>query len=586
MAFLIDEQSKQNWRLEKGAFLVGSGDHCSVHIEGAEAEVFSLLIQEKSVLLESLGKKAVRINDKRVDVARLQDGDNISYGENSWRYSLHVALEDEKEKEIGTDWQKAFSIFLDSVQSLLSSADSHQVLKGVLESACRVMQADQGVLVLHREQAEDVQIDWPQSLENYSQSAIQEALRKGEVICWNQQEGDFDVSQSIVRNKISSILASPLVENSVLEKASGYLYVQRQHTDKPFAEEERLFFGRFVDFCSALNENSGFIRSLQERIAGLEEVRKESGIIYQCEAMSEVMATASRVAPVQVPVLITGPTGSGKEEMARHIHNSSPLAEKAFLAVNCGAIPESLMESTLFGHKKGAFTGAVEDRKGIFEEVQGGTLFLDEIGELPLQVQVKLLRVLQEKKVTPVGGHEEIAVHFRLLSATHVDLEEAISEKAFREDLYFRLNVMQLRLPGLQERGRDVLLLAKHFLEKYSAEYGFSGYQFSNKAEKAMLAYSWPGNIRELANRVQKALIYAVDRIIQPEHMELAEAGAGAAVRMSLKEARADAERKVVEQALKDSNANLTLASSMLGVDRKVLRELMLKLNIDKADFK
>jgi len=288
-----------------------------------------------------------------------------------------------------------------------------------------------------------------------------------------------------------------------------------------------------------------------------------------------------------LPVIIRGETGTGKEVIAKYIHKHSPRADKPFIAVNCGAIPEQLMESLLFGHAKGSFTGAIDNRKGFFEEADGGTIFLDEIGELPPNMQVKLLRVLQEKHITRVGDNREIPVNVRVISATHVDLEGAVKEKRFREDLYFRIQVMPVVLPPLRERGQDVVLLANEFLTRYSAEYGRGKYHLSRNAEKALLSYHWPGNVRELENRIQKALIQAVHGVVQPKDLGLDDTQA--MVKESprtLKEARETVEREVISRALKDSGANLTLAATILGIDRKVLREIMERIGLKKEDFK
>jgi DNA-binding NtrC family response regulator len=245
------------------------------------------------------------------------------------------------------------------------------------------------------------------------------------------------------------------------------------------------------------------------------------------------------------------------------------------------------MESLMFGHAKGSFTGAIENKKGFFEEADGGTIFLDEIGELPLNMQVKLLRVLQEKHITRVGDNREIPVNVRVISATHVDLEAAVREKRFREDLYFRIQVLPLELPPLRNRGQDVVLLAENFIQRFGAEYGRGKFHLSRNAEKALLGYHWPGNVRELENRIQKGLVQAVHGVIQPKDLGLDDMQVQAkASPRTLKEAREAVEREVISQALKDSRANLTLAATILGIDRKVLREIMERLNLKKEDFK
>jgi transcriptional regulator with PAS, ATPase and Fis domain len=319
----------------------------------------------------------------------------------------------------------------------------------------------------------------------------------------------------------------------------------------------------------------------------LKNVVRKDGIVFSSDPMKELVALADRLAPLPLPVIIRGEAGSGKEVLARYLHNHSPRADKPFVAVNCGAIPEYLIESLLFGHAKGSFTGAIDNRKGYFEEADGGTIFLDEINELPLNMQVKLLRVLQEKHITRMGDNREIPVNVRIISATHVDLEEAVREKKFREDLFFKIQVTPIQVPPLRERSQDVILLAEEFLKRYSAEYGRGKFKFSRNAEKAMLSYHWPGNVRELENKIQKSLVQAVHGVIQPGDLGLENIQKETKESpRTLKEAREAVERDVIGNALRDTSGNLTLAATILGIDRKVLREIMERLGIKKEDFK
>ena len=239
--------------------------------------------------------------------------------------------------------------------------------------------------------------------------------------------------------------------------------------------------------------------------------------IFVDPTSQKLLALAQRVAQAEVTTLITGPTGAGKEVLANVIHEASPRAKAPFVSLNCGAIPEHLMEDMLFGHEKGAFTGALKEHKGIFEQAQGGTVFLDEIGELPLNLQAKLLRVLQEKQLTRLGGSQAIDLDFRLVAATNKDLKKAIEEREFREDLYFRISTFRLSIPTLAERRQDILPLAAFILQKYSSEADEK--VFSHEAQRALLSYHWPGNVRELENVIQRALIYSFENIIQAEHL-------------------------------------------------------------------
>ena len=222
-----------------------------------------------------------------------------------------------------------------------------------------------------------------------------------------------------------------------------------------------------------------------------------------------------------VPVLITGESGTGKELVARAIHGQSARSSGAFVAINCGAIPETLLESELFGYEKGAFTGAVQQRKGRIESAQGGTLFLDEIGDIPLGLQVKLLRFLQDHKIQRLGGKESITVDVRILAATNIDLQKAINEGRFRDDLYFRLCVVSIAIPPLRERGSDIILLARAFLLRFSSELKKPIKGFTPQAVEALLSYGWPGNVRELENRVKRAVVMAEGGYVTPENLEL-----------------------------------------------------------------
>ena len=305
------------------------------------------------------------------------------------------------------------------------------------------------------------------------------------------------------------------------------------------------------------------------------------GMLGTSPQMEEVFASIRKVATTEVPVLIIGETGTGKELVANAIHQLSTRKTSAFVVINCSAIPETLLESELFGHEKGAFTGAHLQRKGRFEAAQGGTLFLDEIGELSLSLQVKLLRFLQEQRIERVGGREEIFLNVRVMAATNRDLKERMSEGRFREDLYYRLGVVTIALPPLREREGDILLLATSLLHRYSAENKKKITGFTPQAIRALEAHHWPGNVRELENRIKRAVIMAEGSKITPEDLELVSQytryeGHG------LKKAREGLERDFIEKAVSRNKGNLTKAAEELGVSRPTLYELIEKLGIKK----
>lgn len=244
-----------------------------------------------------------------------------------------------------------------------------------------------------------------------------------------------------------------------------------------------------------------------------------SKLVYRSECMRELIEVLNRVSKMDTTILVTGESGTGKELIMRYIHENSPRAEGPFVSVNCGALPENLLESELFGYEKGAFTGAEKQRQGLFESARNGTLFLDEIGEMPLATQVRLLRVLQEKCVRRVGGTEEIPVDFRLVAATNRDLEAEVTKNNFREDLYYRIKVVPIHLPPLRQRGGDVGLLLRHFLEKYSKQCGEDLKELTEESLAALEAYGWPGNVRELENTIERIVALTPGRQIRLDHL-------------------------------------------------------------------
>ena len=299
--------------------------------------------------------------------------------------------------------------------------------------------------------------------------------------------------------------------------------------------------------------------------------------------MQAAFALIRKVAGTDAPVLLLGESGTGKEMAAAAVHRRSVRKGGPFVAINCNAIPENLLESELFGHEKGAFTGAHVQRKGLLETASGGTLFLDEIGELPPAIQVKLLRFLQEQRLQRVGGRQEIQVDTRLVAATNADLKQLIDAVKFREDLYFRLAVVTIRLLPLRERGEDIVFLAREFLQRYAAQSGRTKLVFAPDALRAMARYSWPGNVRELQNRVKRAVIMTSGSRVTAKDLELEhEQDMASLSTPTLRQARENVEREMIQQALKKNAGKITSAAADLGISRPTLYELMEKLGITK----
>lgn len=339
-----------------------------------------------------------------------------------------------------------------------------------------------------------------------------------------------------------------------------------------------------VDVLATVLKRAFYLAEVEEEnrnIAKLVKSDSFEGMLGTSPNMQQVFASIRKVATTNAPVLILGESGTGKEMAALAIHQRSSRKDGPFVPINCGAIPENLLESELFGHEKGSFTGAHMQRIGRVEAANGGTLFLDEIGELPPQLQVKLLRFLQEQTIERIGGRREISVDTRVIAATNADLAKAMKGATFREDLFYRLAVVTVKLPPLRERLDDIQLLAQAFLKKATAEAGKSRVKFAAEAVRALQLHAWPGNVRELENRVRRAVIMADGSSVTSNDLELSHGNSNTAGR-TLHEAREAVERELVEAALQRHRGRISSAATDLGISRPTFYELMEKLGIRK----
>lgn len=310
-----------------------------------------------------------------------------------------------------------------------------------------------------------------------------------------------------------------------------------------------------------------------------------AGIVTRSPLMIRLLEQAHMVAQSDVSVLINGQSGTGKEVLAQAIHKASPRARKPFIAINCGALPEQLLESELFGHAKGAFTGAVSNREGLFFAASGGTLFLDEIGDMPMPLQVKLLRVLQERKVRPLGSNRDLDIDVRILSATHRNLPKAMEKNEFREDLYYRLNVVNLRIPALNERSEDIPLLANHLLRESASRHKPFVRSFSSDAMKCLITASWPGNVRQLVNVIEQCVALTTSPVISEALVSQALQGENTAL-PTFVEARNQFELNYLRKLLQMTKGNVTQAARMAGRNRTEFYKLLGRHDLEANDFK
>jgi two-component system, NtrC family, response regulator len=377
--------------------------------------------------------------------------------------------------------------------------------------------------------------------------------------------------------KIIVITGNEERENALRAVTSGAYDFYKKPID---ISELKVILGRAFHLAAIEDENSHLQSFLSRKDLTLE------GVVGQSSGMQEVFATVRKVASSNVAVLITGESGTGKELIARAIHLSSQRKAGPFVPINCGAIPENLLESELFGHERGAFSGAHARVQGKVEYAHRGTLFLDEIGELPLNLQVKFLRFLQEKTIQRVGGRDDIGVDARIIAATNRDIVKETEAGKFREDLYFRIAVIHICLPPLRERGEDILLLANIFLQKFARDLGKKVRRFSQDAVRELMSYEWPGNVRELENMVQRAVIMSDSTLLEASDLGINHKNArGSLIPMSgitLKDARERVERDMVRSAIA-SKGNMLKAAEALGISRPTLYDLVKKYSIDQC---
>jgi transcriptional regulator with GAF, ATPase, and Fis domain len=465
---------------------------------------------------------------------------------------------------------------------LMEKHDLGELLEELMDAVVEITSADKGFLILTEGELLDVKVARNLKRENIadavsqlSDSIIAKVVRSKRplMISDAMNDDEFSGSKSVMKLKLTSVICVPLLERG---KLLGIIYVGNDNITSLFQSDTMRALTVFAAQASLIISNALLVNELKVDNQMLSE-RLQSirfgEIVGTSKAMQEVFRKVEKVAATDISVLITGETGTGKELIASELHRRSARAEKPFVVINSGAIPENLLESELFGHVKGAFTGAVSNKMGKFQAANEGTLFLDEIGEMPLNLQVKLLRALQEKVVVRVGDTRPESVDIRIIAATNRDLEEEIKAGRFREDLYYRLNVVNLQLPPLRARGEDVLVLARYLLSRYTKEYDSNVKGFSPNASVAIRKHSWPGNIREMENRLKKAIVLSDGNFIGPDDLGLSSDELPPI--LPLNQAKEKFQRDYINEILALNNGNRTKTARDLGVDpRTIFRHL------------
>ncbi len=538
----------------------------------------------------SHGDAEMHVNGRRRAVARLAVGDRIRIGATELTLAADPPSPPSPSPPAAPDRIEALRGLVRFSERLLATRDRSRLLDELLDAVLELTRADKGFVILlegDRMAVTAARNVARETIENavsrISDSIVQRVAttRRPVVVADALHDEQWSASSSVVNLRLCSVMCAPLMRQG---EPFGVLYLGNDRVANLFTEKDLEVLTVFAAQASLLAHNAELLDGLRRENEALRQAVQDNRfgeIIGAGTSMREVFRRIEKVAATDVSVLVSGETGTGKELVAREIHRRSYRAAGPFVAVNCGAIPADLLESELFGHVRGAFTGAVASRDGRFQSADGGTLFLDEIGDMPPALQVKLLRALQEHAVTRVGETRPEPVDIRIVAATNRVLEDEIRAGRFREDLFYRLNVVSVVLPPLRERGDDIVVIARYFLQKYAREFDSTARGFAPAALAALRIHTWPGNIRELENRIKKAVVLTDHALIGPEDLDLGP-GALAPVR-PLAEAREEFQNRYIREVLERNGGNRTKTAKDLGVDPRTIFRYLEKLSEEDA---
>ena len=557
--------------------------------------------------LESLN--GTFVNDLPVKSRLLQHGDRLRIGDSQFVFLTQEGETASRSSEVNLDEAHVISgptlqirmddatyLMARDLSALMKISTSINAIRGLedllqrlIELLFEVVPAQRGAILLTNDESLDSttvfgldRVSGKDKAVNVSRTIAQQVLRDGVALLANDAETQSLLStDSVIQARTRSVMCVPLV---MIDHKLGVLYLDTTIAGDQFNRDHLQLVTAISGIAAVAIENARHFEWLQtenERL--LADVNIEHNMVGEGPAMQRVYHFISKVAPTDSTVLIAGESGTGKELAARAIHRNSKRAQKPFMAVNCAALTESLLESELFGHEKGSFTGAFTQKKGRLEIADGGTVFLDEIGELTPALQVKLLRVLQEREFERVGGTVTIKVDLRVIAATNKNLEDAIEAGEFRQDLYYRLNVVSLEMPPLRERREDIMLLASYFADKYGTKCNRTLVGISPDARACLTAYDWPGNVRELENAIERAIVLGTTDVILPEDLPealLERETSAAQSTMGYHEAVTQTKKQIIVKAIDEAKGNYTEAARRLGVHPNYLHRLIRNLNL------
>ncbi len=574
---------RETARLHKVLTTIGSARGNDLVLEDASIDGThaSLMRQGAVWTLNATGNLAV--NGKNTRKATLASGDVVHVG--AWKLVFH----DGDPPGPSVDELASLSLLEQLVAlsaDMMRDTTPERLFATLLKGLVRLTRAEKGFVILFRDGERQLAAahnvgEGLLDLSRISDSIVDRVVDTLQPLIVSDALRDtrFGKAQSVVDLKLSSVMCVPLIHQGDL---LGVIYLGNDAITGLFTERDLTILRIYAAHASVVVHHALMFNQLRvdNEVLRKQLTRADYGeMVGASPSMKQVFTLIRKVAPTDLSVLVLGETGTGKELVARELHNRSERRAGPFVAINCGAIPENLLESELFGHKKGAFTGADSDKIGRIEAAGKGTLFLDEIGEMPTNLQVKLLRVLQERKIQRVGEVQPRPIDIRVIAATNRDPAEVIASGVFREDLYYRLNEVSIRLPALRERGEDIAILSQHFLETFRVQYGSKAKGFTNQALVALKGHDWPGNVRQLANHVKKAVILCDRALINPDDLGLT--GASKQPILPLADAQEQFKADYIKRVLDLNNWNKAQTARDLGVDARTIFRYIEKLESD-----
>ena len=570
--------------LQANLVSIGSGHQNHIVIDESSLETNHAIIRCDGTLFRiqaASPQSTIELNGETTTQGKLNHQDKITLGEVELTFDLFAGEQSNDssgEGVVSEEQLEAFRQLESFSEQLLGDYELSDLLDRLMDSIIEITAADKGFLILVEDDDFEIKVarnvdreDISEAVTKVSDSIIQTVIDAQEplIVSDAAEDSQFDSSQSVVDLNLSSVMCVPLLDKGEL---IGLLYVGNENVIDLFTENHLELLKVFASQASLIIANALMVRDLKmdnEQLSEQLNNQRYGEMIGASDTMRDVFQTIDKVAPTDVSLLVVGETGTGKELVARETHRNSPRADNPFVTINCGAIPENLLESELFGHVEGAFTGATKTKDGKFQKADGGTILLDEIGEMPVELQVKLLRVLQEHEVTKVGANEPEQVDIRVIAATNRDLEEAVDEECFREDLYYRLNVVEIALPPLRDRDNDAILIAKFLVNELAENLGLPKKNLSSDAIQAIQQYEWPGNIRQLENHLKQALVLSDRSVITAEDLNISPEMLSPIKPLS--EAKEEFALRYIREALARNDGNRTQTAEELGVDPRTI---------------